>query len=915
LSSVLDGQDSAPTPGALTRALLAAGVEPSLLQTAYERHRQGNSSFAQELSQLGVDAERALAGGLRAQALPRRLGDYELGAKLGAGGMGAVYRARHLPTGSERALKVLRTDAGSELVSRFQREAEGMAAAASHPHVVGIHAAGREGAWLWIALDLVAGGSLGDRLRQGPLPFEEARRILRGMAAGLSYAHEVGILHRDLKPENVLLDAKGEARLVDFGLARLTWQHSLTQTGVLLGTPAYMAPEQARGEQVDERADVYGLGGVLFHCLCGAPPFAAPTLLGLLDTVLTTPAPRVSQLRPDVPPELEALCASALAKDPAQRPPSAAAFLDALEGRAAPPAPPSRTGFLVGALALVVVGLALGAWLSRGEPPRPSPEASAFDASGLLARVYAGEQLAPAGEARLQRALDSMSRGDEDRRRIEFALALLRLEAGQKPLSGARSLNPDQRQLLLAAKRLREARGWRAGTLSELERLAPAAGAEAWLPRWRTRARLRRCVSLLARRETEQAEELLRTLTGSGEGEFAPDLERLAASQADLAATPQLLAELEVALGEAAVQTFNEARAWSQGGAMRMLASEAPPVVRKTWQVGSAAWRAECLLERPPRLPRLVEIFRDPAQVGQLFLPTKEHRQLQFEFFAPRSPKLAAVNLGFLPQVSAALGQAEPPHRASLAALLSEQLSRAEPELLLGRAEEILGYVAVGSPEASIVHENLGVVLGSRATVGEPDEARHLERAREHFRLARKEGHPNESHVLYQVGVISLRLGDPASAQVALCEFHDLTRIRPDNDDPWRGRRVYVLADCAKLLARTKLDSPAFAERAELAAGAARRFVRLPPPGPETRFERARGWHDATQVLRAGLVLFLAKDPAARDSFTRALRDHRTPKVSKSSVEALLTGRGSHETAWGMLRNEMKVATLPPYEE
>lgn len=908
------------TPESLSRALLAAGVEPSQVQTAYERHRQGGGSFPQELSRLGVDVAGALAAEGGSQGLPRRLGDYELGAQLGAGGMGAVYRARHLPTGSERALKVLRTDADPELVARFQREAEGMAAAATHPHVVGIHAAGRSGAWLWIALDLVEGGSLAERLRQGPLSIEDARRILRGVASGLSFAHEAGVLHRDLKPENVLLDARGEARLVDFGLARLTWQHSLTQTGVLLGTPSYMAPEQARGEEVDERADVYGLGGILFHCLCGAPPFSGSSLLALLDTVLTQPAPRVRELRPEVPPELDALCAAALEKEPGRRPASAQAFLAALEGEGLEESPARAPLGWVLALALVAgVALGLGWWL-RGAgspaatPSRPDPSA------GLLAEVLAGEALKSAEVELLGRALSETSRADPRRRQLEFGVSLLRLESGQDPLSEARALGREQRQLLQAVQRLQSPGDWKGQILEEVESLATRTGVEAWIPRWRTRAALREATSLLGRREVAQAAAQLRSLTGASEGESAPEAERLAASREALAATPQLLGELESALDRSALQTFAEACAWAEAGASRQGGA---PVVEVMRQVGEAAWWAECLLGRPPRLPELVTIFADRDRIGRVYLPTREHRQLQYELFAPRNR--SAVNHGFAPQVSVALERAAPALAPSLSALHSEQLSRVDREQLRARGPELLELAGPGSAETSIVHENLGVAYRDAALAGDPQERANLERSHEHFSLARQEGHPNESQVLYQQAVISMRLEEPGSAQIAFREFHDLTRIRPDGDDPWQGRRVYVLADCAKLLARTAFDSPAFAARAELAAEAGRRFLRLPAPVPgspdpgspdsRSRFQRARGWHDGSQVLRAGLVLYLAKDPGAVAALEEALGDHKTPKVRKSNVEALIAGRGSREAAWGMLRNEVKVATLPPYEE
>lgn len=925
---VSGGHSSSPPPESLAQALLAAGVEPSLLQTAYAQHSETGVSFAEALAALGVDPALALRGsgslgpapGLQAGsggALPRRLGDYELGRQLGEGGMGAVYAARHLPTGSERALKVLRVDSGPETIQRFQREAEGMAAAADHPHVVGIHAAGQAGPWLWIALDLVEGGSLADRLRQGPLPIADAERVLAGMAAGLSFAHTSGVLHRDLKPANVLLDGAGEALLVDFGLARLTWQHSLTQTGVILGTPAYMAPEQATGEGVDERADVYGLGGVLYHCLCGEPPFSAPSLMGLLDTVLTEPAPSVRALRPDAPAHLVALCAAALAKDPSERPASAAAFLEALEGRGQlPNAGPGRA--LVGGVlaTLTAIALTLGAvFVSRGagsKTPAPSTASSAEAVDALVARALAGETLSPAERESLQAFADTLSRRDKSRARAELALALSLLESGHDPSPRLRGL-VDEGKLIRAVQRVQTPGSYRTQALSEIHELAGSLGVEAWVPRWGARGSVQECTSLLQRREWSDALVLSEELLGIDSQESESDPERRARAQAALRPFPQLLAALEESLDQAGVQAFEEARAWAVARPERLV--EPPAVVRALRTLGALAWRVECLAGRPPRLPLLQACFADPSRMRELYIPTKHHRQFQYEFLAPRGGPQRVVCLGFLPVLSRILEEAPREHTPSLAALVADQLLRIDQSILVKRGDELLTLAGPGSREASIVNEDLGSAHQYLALEGDPGEERNLKLARGYFERAEHPGHPNESEVLYQLAVVAMRQHDPRTATGAFARLHRVTQVPQGEDDDWDGRRLYVLTDTTTLLARTALDSPGFTARAEIAAEAGRRYLRLAPPESTTARSRSRDWHDGTQILRAGLALLIVGDPEAAAVLKEAQAKARQGFVGHEILRGLIEGRGSKLVAWAMLRNEHKVDAETPYSE
>ncbi len=270
---------------------------------------------------------------------PRRIGPYLLEETLGAGGMGTVFRARHETTGAVHAVKLMRTSlAGPRLdraLARFRREVEVLARVDAHPGLVRVHSAGRGAGIPWIAMELVEGASLHARLRDGPIEPRAAARLVAKIARALAHVHARGVLHRDLKPENVLIDAAtGEPRVTDFGLAFDVFDDALTRTGELLGTPAFMPPEQvSRDRNVDAlgpASDVYGLGAVLYACLTGHPPFAGEGL-ELLHAVVARPPDPPSARAPGIPPALDSQCLHALAKRPADRPASAGAFADALD--------------------------------------------------------------------------------------------------------------------------------------------------------------------------------------------------------------------------------------------------------------------------------------------------------------------------------------------------------------------------------------------------------------------------------------------------------------------------------------------------------------------------------------------------------------------------------------------------------
>ena len=311
---------------------------------------------------------------------------YRIEEDLGRGGMGVVSRAVHLASGRQVALKgLLHQD--PEAAARFAREVEAMVAVDGHPNVARVYDAGQVNGRAYFAIELLPGGDLAQRLRPGsPLPAKEAARVVSQLARGLEHVHARGILHRDLKPQNVLFDEQSTPKLVDFGLVRVQGAKTLTQTGQVMGTPAYMAPEQALGvTELDARTDVYGLGAILYACLTGRPPFVGQ-LADVLTLVISEEPPRPSTLAPAVDPQLEAICLRALAKRPEDRYPSAAALAEALEAwgrpRSGPSSAPRGLGLALGALGLglvagVAVGLALGAARTpapaTAAPPQPAP--------------------------------------------------------------------------------------------------------------------------------------------------------------------------------------------------------------------------------------------------------------------------------------------------------------------------------------------------------------------------------------------------------------------------------------------------------------------------------------------------------------------------------------------------------------
>jgi serine/threonine-protein kinase len=254
---------------------------------------------------------------------PRVVAGYEVLGVLGHGAMGVVYKARQRGLNRVVALKMILAGAhaGAHELDRFRTEAESVARI-QHPHIVQIHEVGEADGRPYFSLEFVDGGSLARKIAGTPQPPREAAGLVRLLAGAMQHAHQAGIIHRDLKPGNILLKADGTPKIADFGLAkRLEQDGGQTQSGAILGTPNYMAPEQAegKGSEVGPLADVYSLGAILYEMLTGRPPFRAPTMLETLEQVRSREPVAPTELQPKVPRDLETICLKCLQKDPRKR--------------------------------------------------------------------------------------------------------------------------------------------------------------------------------------------------------------------------------------------------------------------------------------------------------------------------------------------------------------------------------------------------------------------------------------------------------------------------------------------------------------------------------------------------------------------------------------------------------------------
>lgn len=356
-----------------------------------------------------------------------RLGPYEIVSPLGAGGMGEVYRAKDTRLGRDVALKVLPADVArdADRRTRFEREARAVAAL-SHPNILAIHDLGTDADTLFVVTELLDGGTLADRLRDGALPVRKATEIAVAVARGLSAAHGKGIAHRDLKPANIFLLADGQVKILDFGLARemsaasgaTATQAALTDPGTILGTAGYMAPEQIRGQHIDGRADLFALGVVLYEMLTGSRAFARETTAETLTAILKEDPPELTTARADLPPTLDRIVCHALEKNPAERFQSARDVIFALDAFANTPtsdarqgvnaagsgAQPPRTRALLSwtwpAIAATALGLgmAIDRWLITSAPAEPATSLPIFRQLTFRGGVVNGARFANDGQ-------------------------------------------------------------------------------------------------------------------------------------------------------------------------------------------------------------------------------------------------------------------------------------------------------------------------------------------------------------------------------------------------------------------------------------------------------------------------------------------------------------------------------------
>jgi tetratricopeptide (TPR) repeat protein len=268
---------------------------------------------------------------------PMKVGRYEIQEEIGRGGMAVVYRAVDPRFGREVAVKLMTKDLleDFQLKVRFEREARTIASL-EHPAIVPVYDSGEDQQRPYLVMRLMSGGTLADRLAQGPMSISETVNILRRVGSALERAHEKGIVHRDLKPSNIMFDDYGDAFLADFGIARLT-ESTVTLTGeAVIGTPAYMSPEQIHGDkEIDGRSDIYALGVICFEMLTGQRPYDDKTPAKVMMRHLMDPVPDIREARPDLPPGIETAISRSMAKQPDDRYDTAGQLTDTLEGVAA----------------------------------------------------------------------------------------------------------------------------------------------------------------------------------------------------------------------------------------------------------------------------------------------------------------------------------------------------------------------------------------------------------------------------------------------------------------------------------------------------------------------------------------------------------------------------------------------------
>jgi tRNA A-37 threonylcarbamoyl transferase component Bud32 len=420
------------------------------------------------------DAPPAAPAPIRAATPP----GYEILGELGRGGMGVVYKARQVQAGRVVALKMILSGshASEEEVARFRTEAEAVARL-RHLGVVAVYEVGEHDGRAFFSLEYCEGGGLDKKLNGTPLPAEEAARLVRSLAHAVQAAHAHAVVHRDLKPANVLLTADGTPKVTDFGLAKKLDEQGKTQTGAVMGTPSYMAPEQARGDRAGPAADVYSLGAILYECLTGRPPFKGATVMQTLQMVESQEAAPARRLNPSVPLDLETIAAKCLSKEPQRRYASAqeladdlGRFLDGSPVRARPVGPleraakwarrrPAVAGLAFGLVAVVLASL--GGLIALWQAAVGQRDAA------KQAQAKAQEAQAKAQEER-DHALANLREAHEQRERAHFYLESF-LDMGR--FGRDLSVQPLRRDFDVRLKVIQGDESWR-----ELQRGEIAAG-------------------------------------------------------------------------------------------------------------------------------------------------------------------------------------------------------------------------------------------------------------------------------------------------------------------------------------------------------------------------------------------------------------------------------------------------------
>jgi serine/threonine-protein kinase len=340
---------------------------------------------------------------------PTKIGRYDIKAELGRGGMATVYRAYDPSFEREVAIKVLPPELthDPQFRDRFRREIKTIASL-EHPAIVPVYDVGEEDGVPYFVMRYMPGGSLTQWIEKGKFSMEDAARIIERLASALAYAHKNGLIHRDLKPDNILFDNNGDPFISDFGVAKITDSATNMTGSGIIGTPAYMSPEQAQGEHVDNRTDIYGLGVIIFQMLSGEQPYEATTPMGVAVKHITDPVPEILKINPGLPAEADTIIKTAMAKDPSLRYQTATELAHALTHAAGTPksvptaakaaagtraaqeragartqagsAPAAATasggsnkGLLIGGAAVVLVLLAAGGVLFGGKMLAPAP--------------------------------------------------------------------------------------------------------------------------------------------------------------------------------------------------------------------------------------------------------------------------------------------------------------------------------------------------------------------------------------------------------------------------------------------------------------------------------------------------------------------------------------------------------------